>query len=155
MLEATIWQQASVTAAITAAGVFFLTGLLTGVWKYLQIRQSDTATAHVYVDIVHRASLMYSFAAILLVVFAGISQLPQSIELPATLAQLLFFAMAIVTYLIHGVLADTDNQLKRPHRLGKHRLPSAMIGLFMWSLVIAEVGGFLVLFYGVLQALYF
>ena len=59
---------------IVAAGVFFLTALLTGVWKYLQIRASENATAHPYVDIAHRASLMYSFAALLLAEFAVISQ---------------------------------------------------------------------------------
>jgi hypothetical protein len=67
--------------AIIAAGVFFLSGLLTGVWKYLQIKSSETATAHPYVDIAHRASLLYSFAALLLARFCEISQLPTTVEI--------------------------------------------------------------------------
>ena len=55
--------ESSQQLSIVAAGVFFLTGLLTGVWKYLQIRASEEAEAHPYVDIAHRSSLMYSFAA--------------------------------------------------------------------------------------------
>ena len=64
------------TLAILSAGVFFLVALLTGVWKYLQIRDSEDAQAHPYVDVAHRASLMYSFAAMLLAAFIEISQLP-------------------------------------------------------------------------------
>lgn len=54
------------TLCLLAAGVFFLTGLLTGVWKYMHIARSQTATAPVYVDIAHRSSLMYAFSAFLI-----------------------------------------------------------------------------------------
>ena len=65
---------------------------------------------------------------------------------------LLYFGFAILTYVIHGLLRDTDNQLRKPHRMGSMSLsPLYMAGL-MWSLVIAEIGGFVVLFYGVLVA---
>jgi hypothetical protein len=49
---------------LTAACVFFMTGLLTGIWKYAHIARSADATAPVYVDIAHRSSLLYSFAAL-------------------------------------------------------------------------------------------
>ncbi|MDX1497976.1 MAG: hypothetical protein R3352_10500, partial [Salinisphaeraceae bacterium] len=58
-------------------------------------------------------------------------------------------------YALHGWLNDTDNQLRKPHRLGSATLPGFMIGGFMWALIIAEVGGFSVLLYGCLQTLYF
>lgn len=140
-------------AAIVAAGIFFLTGLLTGVWKYLQIRRSEKARAHYYVDVAHRASLMYSFAALLLAVFASISTLPEQVELWAVLVQVVFFALAIGAYVLHGALGDTSNQLRRPHRLGSRQLPAPAMTAFMVALVLAEVGGFLVLFFGVLRAL--
>jgi hypothetical protein len=145
--------EASEVIAIIAAGAFFLCGLLTGVWKYLQIRASDNATAHVYVDIAHRASLLYSFAAILIAKFAQISQLPQSIEWWAVFFPLFYFANAILIYIIHGALGDTDNQLKAPFRLGRATLPPILMSAFMWSLIVAEIGGFIVLFYGVLVAI--
>lgn len=140
--------------AIVAAGVFFLTGLLTGVWKYLQVAASEKARAHHYVDVAHRAALLYSFAALLLAVFAGISRLPDGIELPATAMPLLFFALAIGSYVLHGALGDTTNQLRRPHVLGAWRVPAPMMTAFMWALVVAETGGFLVLFGGVLLAIF-
>ena len=130
--------------AIVSAGVFFLNGLLTGVWKYLQIEASENAQAHPYVDIAHRTSLLYSFAAILIAVFVEISQLSATVELFATLALVVYFGLAIMTYMIQGYLGQTDNQLREI---------AATTRIFMWSLVAAEIGGFLVLFYGVLLAL--
>lgn len=147
--------ESSVVLAIVSAGVFFLVALLTGVWKYVQIRASENASAHPYVDIAHRASLMYSFAALLLARFAEISQLPENMEWWAVLLPVVYFAYAILLYIIHGALKDTENQLKPPFRMGSLVLPSAFVGLSMWSLVVAEIGGFLVLFYGVLAALLF
>ena len=144
---------ASETLSIIAAGVFFLTGLLTGTWKYRQILASASGRAHPYVDICHRASLMYAFAALLLAKFAEISRLPEMLELIAAALVLFYFATAIVTYLVHGLLQDTENQLKPPFVLGRRTLPGAMIGGLMWSLVAAETGGFAVLFYGALLEL--
>ena len=139
--------------AIIAAGVFFLSGLLTGVWKYLQIKSSESATAHPYVDIAHRASLLYSFAALLLARFCEISQLSSTVEIWAVSLPLLYFASAILMYVMHGVLRDTENQLKPPYHLGQTALPGAFITGYMWTLIVAEIGGFVVLFYGVLAAI--
>jgi hypothetical protein len=127
--------------------------LLTGVWKYLQIKSSESATAHPYVDIAHRASLLYSFAALLLARFCEISQLSPTVEIWAVSLPLLYFASAILMYVMHGALRDTDNQLKPPFRMGQTSLPGAFISGYMWTLVAAEIGGFLVLFYGVLAAI--
>lgn len=129
--------------AIIAAGVFFLTALLTGIWKYLEIAASKDGLAHPYIDIAHRASLMYSFAAILIAVFIEISQLAEALEFIAASAILAYFALAISTYIAQGVLKQTDNQLRNAPR---------STALFMWTLIAAELGGFLVLFYGVLVA---
>ena len=58
----------AVALAVLAAGVFFLVGLLTGAWKYRAMMRSERAVAPTYVDVAHRASLLYSFAALLLAV---------------------------------------------------------------------------------------
>ena len=140
------------SVAIVCAGLFFLTGLMTGIWKYKQIMASAEGQAHPYVDICHRASLMYAFAAILLAKFVEVSQLPGMVELIAVSAVLVYFASAIITYFIHGLLQDTDNQLKPPFHVGKMKISSSAITLHMWMLIVAEVAGFLVLFYGVVIA---
>lgn len=139
--------------AILSAGVFFLTGLLTGVWKYLAIMRDEKAEAPYYVNIVHRASLMYAFAAMLLAVFAYLSVWSDAVNFWATLAQVGFFAAAIFTYAVHAALRDTDNQLRKPHRLGPTTLPGFLISGFMWALIAGEIGGFVVLFWGTVQGL--
>jgi hypothetical protein len=145
--------ESSVVLAVISAGIFFLVALLTGVWKYVQIRDSEISSAHPYVDIAHRAALMYSFAALLLARFAEISQLSANIEWWAVFFPVIYFAYAIAIYIIHGFLQDTENQLAPPFRMGSMILPPAFVALSMWSLVVAEIGGFVVLFYGVLAAL--
>lgn len=138
--------------ALLAACWFFLVGLSSGVWKYAAIARSEDAKAPVYVDIAHRASLLYAFACILIERASEVSQLDATLEWFAVLVQVVFFGLAVGTYLIHGLLDDTDNQLRRPHRLGSAALPPSLIRTFMISLVCAEVGGFVVLFWGVLTS---
>jgi hypothetical protein len=45
---------------LLAAGLIFLLALVLGVWKYLQIMAARDHRAHPYVDIAHRAALLYS-----------------------------------------------------------------------------------------------
>lgn len=144
----------AVRLALTAAGGFLLVGLLTGVWKYKQIATSDTATAHPYVDIAHRASLLYSFASLVLAALAWFSVWSDTVNTVAVAAAVLFFALAIASYVLHGWLADTDNQLRSPHRLGARTLPAMALHGFMGALIVAEIGGVLVVFVGAMVALW-
>ena len=131
-----------------SGGSFFLVGLLSGVWKYACMRSREDARAPHYVDTTHRAALMYAFSTVVIQRFVDASQLPATVELWAVLGQVIFFGLAISTYAIHGVLRDTDNQLARPHKLGRRELPRVLVHGFMLSLIVGEVGGFVVLLYG-------
>lgn len=141
------------TLCLLAAGIFFLNGLLTGWWKYRCIHHSPDAVAPYYVDIAHRASLLYAFAAILIREFVPFSPLSSAGTVWAAGLPLLFFAIAIGGYMVHGLLRDTDNQLRRPHRFGARTMPPAMMQAFMWTLAAAEIGGFSILFYGFLRSI--
>ncbi|MFP5306061.1 MAG: hypothetical protein ACLGI7_09590 [Gammaproteobacteria bacterium] len=143
----------AVALSLVAAGCFFMAGLLTGVWKYAAIAASADAQAPAYVDIAHRAALLYSFAALLIAVFAAHSAWDDTTDFWAALLPLAFFAQAIVLYIVHGLLRDTDNQFRRPYRLGSMSLPGAVVHGTMWALVVAEIGGFAVLFAGVVAGL--
>ncbi len=138
---------------LLAAGIFFSSGLLTGLWKYACIARSSDALAPVYVDIAHRTSLMYAFSAILLREYVPYSPLSPNGTLLAAGLPLLFFALAISMYILHGILRDTDNQMRSPHRLGSMTVPGFALHGFMWMLAVAEIGGFAVLFYGFASAL--
>ncbi|MBD8507415.1 hypothetical protein HT102_13075 [Hoyosella sp. G463] len=125
--------------ALLATGVIFLWALLLGVWKYVQIARSPEHAAHPYVDIAHRAALLYSFASLLLAVFAELSAWASWVNVAAVAAVLVFFVGAILSYVVHGWRRDTTNQFANPVR-GLHA--------FMVALIVAEIGGFVVLFSG-------
>ena len=134
--------------SLICAGVFFAVGLLTGTWKYGWIRRSPDARAPVYVDIAHRASLLYAFACALLSQFCAGSAWSNTVNLIASAVLVLFFGVSVLGYIVHGVLRDTDNQLSRPHRLGNATIPDGLMTSFMFTLVAAEFGAFGVVFAG-------
>ena len=92
----------SAQIAIGAAGAFFLTGLFLGAWKYIHIHTSSEARAPVYVDIAHRASLMYAFACLLNERFVELSDLSDPVETSAVLAQIA--PRYIETQVYHAIL---------------------------------------------------
>lgn len=138
-----------------SAGAFFLVGLLCGGWKYHHIHQSadHKASAPEYVNIAHRAALMYAFACLLLQQVVVQSRLSDAIELACVVVLVTYFAIAQLGYIIHGFLQDTDNQLARPHRMGKTQIPALAMRIFMVSLFWGEVLAFALLFGGAVHAI--
>lgn len=137
-----------------ACGIFFLTGLLTGVWKYLSIWKSPTSEAPRCINVAHQASLLYSFAALVLLKFLEVSPYSEAVNLIIVAFPLFFFAVAIVTYILHAIIKDTNNQFQRPYRLGKLIIPPLIFHLLVWLLIAGELGGFLILFAGSLIVMF-
>jgi hypothetical protein len=133
-----------------ASGFFLLTGLVTGVWKYIDMMKSENRRAHYYIDTCHRASLLYSFASLVILQFVILSPYSAAITLVCAAAPIAFFAFAITTYLVHGILKDTENQFESPYKLGKLNLPKFLFHGSMVVLIVAEIGGFGALFVGYL-----
>lgn len=129
----------SAKLAIIFSGVYLWVGMLTGVWKYAQIRSSVTGRAHYYVDIAHRSSLLYAPASLILAVLAYFSAWSESVNLTFILINILFFSFAILSYVLHGCLKDTNNQFKQPNQLGKWQLPSWVLTLAMLLLIVGEL----------------
>lgn len=128
---------------LLAAGLIFLLSLALGVWKYRQMAVSENHLAHPYVDIAHRAALLYSFATLLIAVFVELSGWPTWVNLTAAMVVVAFFVIAIVTYIGHGMKRDTTNQFANP---------AAGLHVGMLALIVAEIGGFTVLLAGFVVA---
>jgi hypothetical protein len=125
-------------AVLLAAGLIFLGALLLGVWKYRQMAASPEGLAFPYVDIAHRAALLYSFATLLVATFVELSGFSSAVNLIAAFAVVAFFVGAIAGYVVHGLKRDTENQFRRGEGPpGLHP--------FMWSLIVVEIVGFGVL----------
>ena len=126
-----------------AAGLIFLLALVLGIWKYRQMAVNPDHLAHPYVDIAHRAALMYSFATLLVAVFVQLSACPAWVNLTAAMVLVFFFVVAIAAYIQHGFRQDTTNQFEHP---------SGGLHAGMLALILGEVGGFVVLLSGFVVA---
>jgi hypothetical protein len=126
-------------AILLAAAAMFLWALLLGVWKYRQMIAAPDGLAHPYVDTAHRAALLYSFALLLVATFVELSGWIAVVNLLAAGALAFYFFAAVAGYALHGWRRDTTNQFHPPAR-----------GLrpFMTTLIVAEIGGWLVLIAG-------
>ena len=124
---------------LLAAGLIFLLALVLGIWKYRQMATSDNHFAHPYVDIAHRASLLYSFATLLIAVFVELSSWATWVNLTAASVLVFFFLVAIGSYIFHGAKQDTTNQFEHP---------TGALHAGMWALIVGEIGGFAVLLAG-------
>ena len=129
-------------AVILAAGAMFLLALLLGVWKYRQMATSDDHLAHPYVDVAHRAALLYSFATLLVATFVQFSGWSQLADLIAAGVIYFFFVGAVAGYAYHGWKRDTDNQFRDP-------TPSAAaVHGYMVALIVGEIAAFAFLMAG-------
>lgn len=128
---------------LLAAGLIFLLALCLGIWKYRQMATSTDHLAHPYVDIAHRAALLYSFATLLVAVFVELSAWPTAVNLIAAMVLVFFFVGAIAAYIVHGARRDTVNQFDGA---------GAEVHVAMTALILGEIGGFAVIFAGFVAA---
>lgn len=133
---------ADTKVVLLLAAAMFLWALLLGVMKYRQMLESEERVAHPYVDIAHRAALLYSFALLLVATFVELSGWSTAVNLLAAGAMALYFFAAVAGYNVHGWRRDTDNQFRDPVP-GTHA--------FMLALIVSEIGGWLVLVAGFLD----
>lgn len=129
--------------ALFSAGLFFIVGLLTGVWKYAQMMKSPENRASKYVDTAHFASLFYAFACVLLERFCDPNAFSSNVVAAAVGVLVFFFGSAVAAYIILGFRRRETTQFaeKTFHTTWGMAL---LIG--------GEVIGFLVLFVGWLLA---
>ena len=133
---------ADTKAVVLGAGAMFLLALFLGVWKYRQMATSESHASHPYVDIAHRAALLYSFALLLVATFVQFSGWSELVDLICAGILYFFFLGAVVTYAYHGWRRDTDNQFRDPS-------PSAAaVHGYMLALIAGEIGAFSVLLAG-------
>jgi hypothetical protein len=125
--------------AVIGAGALLLLGMLLGVWKYARMRRPPGFAAPVYVDIAHRAALMYAFAALVLAALAQLSAWPPDVNLVAVAVNLAFFVSAIASYVVHGLKETAETQFRETNFFTTWGT---------WALIAGEVGGTAVLLVG-------
>ena len=131
----------AIKISLAASGLFLMTGLLSGILKYQRIMTSPTHRAPHYVDIAHRASLLYSFAALVIARLLENSPLSPTVQVLAAAVPLAFFAVTIAGYAVYGLKDHTNNIFNERN---------FTTTWFMYLLIIGEVGGVGLIFGGFL-----
>lgn len=126
-------------AAVLGAGAFLFTGMAVGVWKYRAMMRSADHMAPPYVDIAHRAALLYAAACLVLGGLATLSDWPPAVDLAAVLVNEAFFASAVFTYVHLALRGRRETQFA-------HRTFTTTWG--MAALITGELGGTAVLLAG-------
>ncbi len=122
----------AVKLTLAASGIFLFVGLIGGVLKYRGIMTSPDHRAHPYIDIAHRASLLYSFAALVMATLLDFSPYTDQVQLLITGVPLFFFAVAIARYYRLGLEGKVTNQFQE-------RNFTTTWGMLL--LIVGELGG--------------
>jgi len=128
--------------SLAASGLFLLWGMLLGVVKYRAVMRSPAHRAPVYVDIAHRAALLYSFASLVIAELLKYSPYTERVQLAAAGVPLFFFALTVSGYTAHGLRDDTENIFAERN---------FTTTWFMYALIAGEIGGMAVVVWGFIQ----
>lgn len=125
-----------------AAGLLLVVGMASGVWKWLAMRSSAEARAPLYVDVLHRAALLYAAATLVLARLVMASAFPAAWNAAAFWLCWSFFVITLVTYAVHGA---------RGRKTTMFTERTFFTGPGMVVLVLAELGPTLFLVIGALR----
>ena len=129
----------AVKISLAASGVYLLAGMLFGVVKYVKTMRSAEHRAPVYIDIAHRSSLMYSFAALVMAKLLEYSPYSVRVQVGALLLVLIFFTITIGGYFAEGLRDRTDNIFHERN---------FTTTWYMYALIAGEIGGMSVILWG-------
>jgi hypothetical protein len=132
----------AIKISLAASGLFLMSGLLTGILKYRGIMTSEAHRAPVYIDIAHRASFLYSFAALVMAKLLEYNPYSQTVQVLAAAVPLAFFAITIAGYTAHGLQDKTDNIFRERN---------FTTVWYMYALIVGEIGGFAIILWGFLS----
>lgn len=135
----------SVKISLAAAGFYLLAGMIIGVVKYRKMMRSAEHCAPVYIDIAHRAAFLYSFAALVMAKLLEENSFPEITLIPSTIIVLIFFSLTILGYLMTGLKNKTENLFSERN---------FTMTWFMYALIGAEIGGFIIIFIGFLTKIF-
>ena len=107
--------------------------------------KSPDHKVHRYVDTTHYASLFYAFASLLMAKFAELSVLSETWNYIGVGLLAFYFITTILRYAQLGFTKSTDNQFSKRNFL-------TTTGMYL--LIIGEIGGFLILFFGFLKGVF-
>ncbi|MBK8809652.1 MAG: hypothetical protein IPN69_02845 [Acidobacteria bacterium] len=123
----------SIKIALLASGIFLMTGMLTGVWKYAKIMSSPEHRAPAYVNLAHMASFFYAFASLIIAKLIEFSPFSAGFQTLIVSVPITFFVLTVAGYIREGLLNRTENMFAER---------TFVTTTFMYLLIAGEIGGF-------------
>ncbi len=136
----------AIKISLLGSGLFLLSGMLTGIWKYSQIMKSENHQAPVYVDIAHRTSFFYSFASLVIAKLIEFSPFSEFWQVVIVFVPLTYFILSVIGYIREGFLNRTDNMFREKNFITTW---------FMYGLIAGEIGGFALILFGFIYSQFF
>jgi hypothetical protein len=132
----------AIKISLLASGLFLLSGMLIGILKYQRTMTSTEHRAPVYIDIAHRAALLYSFAMLVIAKLLEYSPYSTKVQVGAVMMVLVFLALTVLGYLTEGIKNVTDNLFRERN---------FTTTWYMYLLIAGEVGGLSIILWGFIQ----
>lgn len=136
----------AIKISLLCSGLFLLSGMLTGIWKYSHMMKSENHLAPVYVDIAHRTSFFYSFASLVIAKLMEFSPFSEFWQVVIVAVPLFYFISAVAGYIKEGFLNRTDNMFREKNFITTW---------FMYGLIAGEIGGFAFILGGFIYSQFF
>ena len=131
----------AVKISLLSSGVFLLLGMLIGIIKYQRMLSTPEHLAPAYINIAHRAALLYSFAMLVIAKLLEYSPYSLAVQLSAAGVVLLFLTLTVCGYLAHGLSNKTDNMFRQRNFITTW---------YMYLLIAGEIGGLSIIVWGFL-----
>ena len=90
------------------AGLFLLSGMITGIWKYKKMLRSPGQSTPVYIDITHHSSFFYSFACLVIAKLIEYSPFSPGVRFIIAALPLVYFSATIIIYGAEGFLSRSE-----------------------------------------------
>jgi hypothetical protein len=133
----------AVKISLLSSGLFLLLGMLIGIIKYQRMFSTPEHLAPVYINIAHRAALLYSFAMLVVAALLEHGNGSLKVQLGATFSLLIFLSLTVFGYLAHGLKNKTDNMFRERNFITTW---------YMYFLIVGEIGGLSIILWGFISA---
>ena len=136
----------AIKIALLGSGVFLLTAMLVGILKYRGMMRSEKHEAPMYIDIAHRAALLYAFAALVIAKLLEFSPFSENVQILIGGIPLVYFALTIIGYIKLGLENRETTQFSERNFITTW---------FMYGLIAGEIGGIALIVGGFIYTQFF
>lgn len=129
----------AIKISLLFSGLFLLTGMLSGVWKYALIMKSENHKAPMYVNIAHQNALLFSFACLVIAKLMEFSPFSSTIQMLITGIPLFYFSLTNLNQILKGVEGRNETIFKERN---------FSTTWFTYGLIIGEISSILLMILG-------